>query len=157
MEVDAFFSCQIIIGTFSRHVARPADIMLLTWPCTYFLCTICTFSHHSNLSSWSVELFSVPLLHFLNLINAHLDLSPGALDLYPDKIHNKLIFSEKVPRGTYINILKVPENPPGAFREIQDGVQDDRRRIVISGKLCEAVIFSSIVFCNIPFQLVYGQ
>ena len=31
--------------------------------------------------------------------------SPGALDLYPDKIHNKLILSENVPRGTYINIL----------------------------------------------------
>ena len=56
---------------------------------------------------------------------------PGALDLYPDKIHNKLIFSENVPRGTYINILKVPGNPPGAFREIQDGVQDGRRHIVI--------------------------
>ena len=80
--------------------------------------------------------------------------SPGALDLYPDKIHNKLIFSEKVPRGTYINILKVPENPPGAFQEIQDGVQDGRRRIVISRKLCKAVNFSSIFFCNIPFQLV---
>ena len=77
--------------------------------------------------------------------------SPGALDLYPDKIHNKLIFSEKVPRGTYINILKVHENPPGAFQEIQDGVQDGRPRIVISRKLCKAVNFSSIVFCNIPF------
>ena len=75
------------------------------------------------------------------------------LDLYPDKIHNKLIFYEKVPRGTYINILKSPENPPGAFREIQDGVQDGRRHIVISGKLCKAVNFSSI-FCNIPLQLV---
>ena len=36
--------------------------------------------------------------------------SLGASDLYPDKIHNKLIFSEKVPGGTYINILKDPEN-----------------------------------------------
>ena len=80
--------------------------------------------------------------------------SPGALDLYPDKIHNKLIFSEKVPRGTYISILKVPKNPPGAFQEIQDGIQDGRRRIVISRKLCKAVNFSSIFFCNIPFQLV---
>ena len=80
--------------------------------------------------------------------------SPGALDLYPDKIHNKLILPEKVPRGTYINILKVPENPPGAFQEIRDGVQDGRRRIVISRKLCKAVNFSSIFFCNIPFRLV---
>ena len=34
--------------------------------------------------------------------------NPGALDLYPDKIHNKLIFSEKVLRVTYVNIVKVP-------------------------------------------------
>ena len=72
---------------------------------------------------------------------------------YPDKIHNKLIFSEKVTRGTYINMLKVPENPPGALWEIQDGVQDDHRHIVISRKLCKAVNFSSIFFCNLPFQL----
>ena len=70
--------------------------------------------------------------------------SPGALDLYPDK----------VPRGTYINILKVPENPPGPFQEIQDGVQDRRRHILIPGKLCKTGNFSSIFFCNIPFQLV---
>ena len=32
--------------------------------------------------------------------------SPVALDYkYPDNIYNKLIFSEQVPRGTYINIL----------------------------------------------------
>ena len=31
--------------------------------------------------------------------------SPGALDLYPDKIHNKLIFSEKVPRDIIIIII----------------------------------------------------
>ena len=83
-----------------------------------------------------------------------MDSSPGALDLYPDKIHHKLIFSEKVPRGTYNNIVKVPKNPSGAFREIQDGVQEGRRHIVISRKLCKAVNFSSICFCNIPFQLV---
>ena len=91
--------------------------------------------------------------HSLEVVNRVSD-SPGALDLYPDKIHNKLIFSEKIPRGTYITILKVPENPPGAFQEIQDGVQDGRRRTVISRKLCKAVNFSSIFFCNIPFQLV---
>ena len=80
--------------------------------------------------------------------------SPGALNLFPDKIHNKLICPEYYPRGTYINIIKVPENPPGAYREIHNGFQDGRRHNVISRKLCKAVNFSSIFFCNIPFQLV---
>ena len=80
--------------------------------------------------------------------------SPGALDLYPDKIHTRLIFFRNGPKGTYINIIKVTENPSKGFREIQDGVQDGRRHIVISRKLCKSVNFSSIFFSNISFQLI---
>ena len=54
----------------------------------------------------------------------------GALALYPGKMQNKLIFSGKDPRGTYNNILKVPENPTVAFWKFQDG----RRRIVMVSK-----------------------
>ena len=41
-----------------------------------------------------------------------------------------LLSLEKVPRGTYIKILKVSKNPTGAFWKIQDDVQDGRRHIV---------------------------
>ena len=53
-----------------------------------------------------------------------------------------------------MHVLKVPENPPGDFREIQDGVQNGRRHIVIFRKLYKAVYFSPIFLCDIPFQLV---
>ena len=50
--------------------------------------------------------------------------------------------------------MKSPRNPTGAFRKIQHGVQDGRRHIVKSRKLCKLVSFKSVFFCNIPFQLV---
>ena len=51
--------------------------------------------------------------------NKYAPIIPGTLDFYPDKIHNKLIFSEKVPRATSINILKSQKNTLGASRKFK--------------------------------------
>ena len=52
---------------------------------------------------------------------------PRVLGLVPEQIHNKLKISGNVQQTIPYNILKVPKNPPWAFWEIQDGVQDGRQ------------------------------
>ena len=47
--------------------------------------------------------------------------SPGALGFNMEQISDKLKNSGYVQKAVRNNILKVPENPPGAFCAIQDG------------------------------------
>ena len=92
---------------------------------------------------------------YIELITLYI--SPGALGLYPDKIHNKLIFPEKVPRGTYINILKVPKNPPGAFQEFK--MESKMAAAVLSylGNCVKQSILAQFSFVINHFNWFYGQ
>ena len=82
---------------------------------------------------------------------------PGALDLYPDKIHNKLIFSEKVPRGTYINILKIPENPPGVFEKFKMASKMATAIFSYLGNCVKQAILAQFSFVIYHFNWFYGQ
>src|SRR6218665_3146280 len=54
----------------------------------------------------------------------------------PEITQNKLKFLVYLRKYGQNNILKVLENPPAAFQEIQDGVQSGRISILLTRSIC---------------------